>query len=193
MAIDEDTLTLHASVGKYRIEISIVKEANKATVRRFFDDLWNKKNISIIDELIPNTYVDHTPPPHAEDIDLQGPEVLKQVFAGLQDEFADIHVSIGDQIEEEDKVVTPVTWQFQFTAGSNDAPIPSQVITIMGVSIDRIDSGKIAESWNTFDVPFRLINQLGMLDPVPKRPLPGPVPCPCPSGYVCQTGFCMRG
>src|SRR5262249_4513546 len=117
----------------------------------------------------------------------QGPEVLKDLFEALQGDFSDIHVSIGDQIAEDDRVVTPVTWQCTFE--SNDPSTPTQVITIVGVGIDRIESGKIAESWNMYDVIYRLLNKLELSDPLPSGPVPGK-PCPCDPGYICQSGSC---
>ena len=38
-------------------------EANKASVRRFYDEVFNKKNRAAIDEFIAPNQVDHAAPP----------------------------------------------------------------------------------------------------------------------------------
>jgi predicted SnoaL-like aldol condensation-catalyzing enzyme len=167
---------------------------NKDISRRFLEELWNKKNVSIINELIADTYIDHTPPPNSMDEKLQGPAAFNQLFTALQDAFSDIRVSIGDQIAQHDRVATPVTWVY--TLKSNDSSIVSQVVTIMGIGIDRIHSGKIVENWNTLDVTYRLINLLGIPDPLSPPAPPPPQSCAkgCDPGYVCQSdGYCHRG
>src|SRR5206468_1589886 len=99
------------------------------------------------------------------------------------------HVSIKDQIAEEDKVVTQVTWVYTL---KSDDPSTDQRVTVDGVGIDRFDSGKIVENWNTLDVLFRLLKKLGievLQTPPPRQP---PPPCPCPPGSICQFGVCNR-
>lgn len=163
------------------------EEDNAALVARFLDELWNKKNVAIVDELLADTYVDHTPPRSAGDQEPQGREAVKQVFEALHLGLSDIHVSIEDQIAEEDEVMTRVTWEC--TLKSND-PSTASPFTVMGVGVDRIDDGKIVEDWNTLDVLYRLLNLL------PQHFRAIQVPCdpkhPCKSGFRCQSGFCQR-
>lgn len=165
-------------------------QANKDLSRRFLEELWNQKNVSIVGELLANTYVDHTPGTFDEGP--QGPEALRQLFEALHRDFSDIRASIEDQIAEEDKVMTRVTWVCTLT--SDDPSAVSQV-TVMGVGIDRIDQGKIVESWNALDVPYRLLNLLEGPD-APNVPHPPPVPCdrdnPCRPGFMCRFGTCHR-
>src|SRR5690242_2317673 len=112
---------------------------NKDLSRRFLEELWNQKNESIIDELLADIYVDHTPPT------LQGKEPLQELFEVLQQGLSDIHVTIDDQIAEDDKVMTRVIWAFTL---KSDDPSPASQVNAMGVGVDRIDDGKIVESWN---------------------------------------------
>jgi hypothetical protein len=171
----------------------MVKEDNKDISRRFLEVLWNEKNDSIIDELIADAYIDHTTPCSPDFRELEGPEVFKEVFDALQGDFFDIRVSIEDQIAEDDKVVNLVAWQYTLRS-DNDPAIASQVVTITGIGIDRIDGSKIVESWNTFDVTYRLLNALEMACPLRRKPGPGGVDCnnDCPKGFRCE-GRCVRG
>ncbi len=151
----------------------MTREYNKRIVRRLAKKLWNKKNKDIIDELIADDYVDRTTPPSSADVELAGPERFKQVFTEIQKEFFSIHVYIKDQIAEDDKVVTCMTWEC--TVKSNDDPLAAgQVFTLQGIGIDRIDNGKIVENWNTLDALYRLINLLSLHDPFIDPDTPAP-------------------
>jgi len=161
--------------------------------------LWNEKNKHIIDELITDDYIDHTTPPYVSNEELQGPETFKRVFTAIQDVFFDIHVSIKDQIVEDDKVVTHAIWECTLKS-DDDPPVAAQVVTVRGIGIDRIDGGKIVENWNTLDVLYRLISQLELADPFidPDTPIPPAIPCdpaaprPCRFGRVCRNRRCVK-
>jgi predicted SnoaL-like aldol condensation-catalyzing enzyme len=170
---------------------------NKDISRRFLEELWNQKNETIIDELIADTYINHTPPPQ------QGEVTLKGLFQELQQGFSGISATIEDQIAEDDKVMTLVTWK----CTRKSANAASQ-ITVVGVGVDRIQGGKIVENWNTLDILYRLLNLLDRAVPQPPPP-PAPVPLrafavaaapppacvvdsDCLPGYACQFGACNR-
>jgi SnoaL-like polyketide cyclase len=193
---DKGILKVH---GELQVELSIGKEDNKDISRSFLEDVWNREdgavNEAIIDKLIAPTYVDHTPPCSLSSEELQGPEKFKQVVKTIRDNFFAIRVSIESQIAEDDRVVNLVTWQCTLKS-DDDPPTAAQVVTVMGVGIDRIDEdGQIVEGWNFFDIPYRLINRLGLPCPlVPPGPAPTPPPCKpggkCDPGYMCQFNQC---
>jgi predicted ester cyclase len=152
-------------------------EDNKDLSRRFLEELWNQNNVSAIDELLAENFVDHTPTLRFSDPSPQRRESLKELFRVLHS-FATIRVSIEDQIAEEDRVTTRVTWKCTL----NDAnPFTSSQVTLVGVGIDRIDSGKIAESWYMRDGLDSLLVALDKV-PCPIRP--------CPPGWICRSGEC---
>ncbi len=169
-------------------------EDNKELSRRFLEELWNQKNMSIIDELLADTCVVHTPP--LRPTGSLRPEALKQLFEALQNYFSDIHISVKDQIAEEDKVVTQMTWDCTL---KSDDPSTDSTVNADGVGIDRIDSGKIVENWNTLDVLYMILKlRKGpppQLQKGPPPPWPPPALCSnsnqCPPGYQCLYGECL--
>ena len=132
-------------------------ESNKQLVERFLEELWNKKNLSVIEELIADDYVDHTTPPYVTSKELRGPEEIRQAFTMVQQAFSSVSITINsnDQIGEDDKVVTPMHWEYTV----NDNGAAPQVVQVTGIGIDRISDGKIVESWNTLDVLYRGMEQ----------------------------------
>jgi predicted ester cyclase len=167
---------------------------NMALSSRLLDELWNRRNLSIIDELIADQYIDRTPGVNLDDAaGLQGPEALKQLAQSYFDSFSDIHVTIENQACQGSQVATRMTWNV--TLKLDDSPLDQQV-TVMGVGMDHIVDGKIVENWNSLDALHRLRNiQLGGLAAgfIPRNPIRN---CdsqhPCPQGFICVQGICGR-
>ena len=176
-------------------------EDNKHISRRFLEELWNEQNRYIIDELIADNYVDHTTTPYIDDGELQGPETFKKVAAAIQKAFFLIHVTIRDQIAEDDQVATHAIWECTLRR-EDDPTAAGRVITLRNIGIDRIDHGLIVENWNTLEVLYRLISLFNLADPFtdPDMPKPGPPKCDpnnpkntCGFGRTClKNGTCGK-
>src|SRR4051794_35430025 len=80
-------------------------EENKALVRRFYEEI-DKGNINILDELVAENYIDHSPPPFPGLA--SGREGVKQAFRIFQQATPGYHL-IEQQIAEGDKVMTRLT------------------------------------------------------------------------------------
>lgn len=141
-------------------------EENTARYRRFQEEIWNKHNLAVIDELAAPTFVRHEP---ASPGPVQGPEGLKQfvgmIFAGIPD----ASLTIEDAVSEGDKVV--VRWKAGGTMQGEMmgmAPTGKQA-TISGINIGRFEGGQVVEEWASWDV-------LGMLQQFGLVPTPGAGP-----------------
>jgi predicted ester cyclase len=77
-------------------------EDNKALIRRFYEEVFNKRNLAALDAFYAPDHVDHTLPPGLP----VGPEGTKQGIAIIMTALPDLHVTIEDMIVEGDKVVT---------------------------------------------------------------------------------------
>ena len=80
-----------------------VEENNKALARRVLEEMFNKGNLDVADELLAPDYVDHDP---AMPDDIHGPEGFKHYVGAYRSAFSDLHLQIEDQVAEGDKVVT---------------------------------------------------------------------------------------
>jgi predicted ester cyclase len=85
-------------------------ETNKALVRRWFRET-NRRNLAIIDELLPDDYLDHNPP--LPDLPAGCAGVRRSVML-LRATFPDAVHTIHDQIAEGDKVMTRLTTHATF-------------------------------------------------------------------------------
>jgi steroid delta-isomerase-like uncharacterized protein len=136
-----------------------MSEQNKAIVRRLIEEVWNKGNLSLVDELFAPTYEHHD----ASSPDFgRGPESEKKRATLYRTAFPDIRLTIEDMIAEGETVMT--RWSCRGTHKgdlSGIAPTGKQ-ITISGVTVARLANGKMAEGWVNWDA-LGLMQQLGVV------------------------------
>ena len=136
-------------------------ETNKALVRRFYEEI-DKGNIDILDELVAEDYIDHTPPPVPGLA--SGREGVKQSFRMFQQATPGYH-RIEDQIAEGDKVVTRLTSIGKHEGDLPGAPRTGNDMKVTSITIHRIAKGKLVEKWSEKDV-ISLLQQLGLMPPM---------------------------
>jgi steroid delta-isomerase-like uncharacterized protein len=123
------------------------------------DEAFNNGNMDAIDELVTPTVISHDA---AIPEDIVGTERLKEVVGGYRTAFPDLKVTVEQQIGDADRVAT------QWTArGTQDGelmgiPASGKQATVTGITIDRFEDGRIAESWTNWDT-LGLLQQLGAI------------------------------
>jgi steroid delta-isomerase-like uncharacterized protein len=141
-----------------------MSEGNKFVIRRSFEELWNKGNLSVADELFTPNYAHHDP--STPDVG-RGPESEKKRATLYRTAFPDLRLTIEDIIAEGETVMA--CWSCRGTHKgdlSGIAPTGKQV-TISGVSIARFTGGKMAEGWVNWDA-LGLMQQLGVVPELAK-------------------------
>ena len=112
------------------------------------DDVWNKGNLALLEEIIHPDHVMHNPsvPPLGT-----GPEAyanLVKLYRGA----LDTHFTLEDQIAEGDRVANRWTVRGRYD------------VQITGITIHRISDGMIMESWGNWDAEG-LMQQLKAVRP----------------------------
>ena len=82
-------------------------EQNKALVRRMVEEMLNRGNMSVIDELFSPDFVEHEDLPPGIP---SGREGLRVAFGMMHDVFPDFKATIDNLVAEDDKVVYHMTW-----------------------------------------------------------------------------------
>ena len=145
-------------------------EDNKALVRRFYEEVWNKGNVTAVDELIAPNYVNHFDSPTNVSVPgrfQQSREETKQFIPQWLTAFPDLHFIVEFQVAEGDLVVTRGTasgthkGEYRGLEFKGIPPTGKQV-TWTFTSIDRIADGKIVESWDVWDT-LGMLQQLGVV------------------------------
>jgi steroid delta-isomerase-like uncharacterized protein len=141
-----------------------MSELNKKVVRRLFEEVWNKGNLPLADELFAPNYEHHD----ASTPDVgRGPESEKKRATRYRTAFPDIRLNIEDIIAEGETVMA--RWSCRGTHKgdlSGIAPTGKQ-FNISGVSIARFANGKMAEGWVNWDA-LGLMQQLGVVTEIGK-------------------------
>jgi steroid delta-isomerase-like uncharacterized protein len=137
------------------------KEENKAIVRRFIEEVWHQKNLTVIDEIFATDYIYHM----AGMPDIQGPEGFEQFVTTIPAAFPDIQFTIEDMFAEGDMVAIRVTFRGTHQGELMGIPPTGKQVTVTGIGIQRIADGKFQETWDSFDM-LGLMQQLGVVPPM---------------------------
>src|SRR2546423_10478011 len=98
---------------------------NKGTERRFFEEIWNKGNFAVANDLIAPDYIDHD-----SSNAIGGPEGVRQEVSLYRNAFPDLVFAIEDIIAEGDKVATRIT-----ASGTHERDLPGIPATGKRVTI----------------------------------------------------------
>lgn len=142
---------------------------NVALVERFFEEVWNKGNLSLVEELLSPNYEDHGLPPGAPH-GLNGYKASVNMFrAG----FPDIHFTLDQVLSEGDRVALRLTGRGTHNGNFMGIAPTGKQVSFGGMTFLRMEAGKVAERWGISDMPG-LMGQLGFgpgkPPPMPKGP-----------------------
>jgi steroid delta-isomerase-like uncharacterized protein len=136
-----------------------VSEDNKAVVRRFIEEVWNKGNLDVIDELIAEDHVNHDPGAAATGGGREGQRAFVQMYRSA---YPDTHIELGEVIAEGDLVAGAWTATGTHKGDLMGIAPTGRSIAVTGIGIDRISGGQIVESWANYDALGMLV-QLGAI------------------------------
>jgi steroid delta-isomerase-like uncharacterized protein len=138
-----------------------MSEQNKALIRRWFEEVWNKGRAGAIPELFADDGVAHGLSDDAAN-PLRGPAGFLPFHAQFREAFPNIEVVVEDQIAEGDMVATRCSVRGKHTGHSLGFAATQAPVEFTGVTITRIKDGKIVEAWNNFDF-MKMYKQLGAI------------------------------
>ena len=136
-----------------------MSEPNKAIVRRLIEELWNKGNLSLADQLFSPNYAHHDP--STPDFG-RGPESEKKRATLYRTAFPDLRLTIEDLIAEGDTVMARWSCHGTHKGDLNGMAPTGKQFTISGVTIARLLNGKLAEGYVNWDA-LGLMQQLGVV------------------------------
>ena len=134
-------------------------ETNRKVIKRYFDEVWNRGDISVLDEIIDPAYVNHTPSTPGS---IPGPDDLKPVVIILRAAFPDLKFTVEDEIYEGDKVVVRCTMQGTHRGHLFGIVPTGKIVRVNQIQIDRIVDGKIVEHWRLTD-ELAMYRQVGAI------------------------------
>jgi predicted ester cyclase len=147
----------HSANSKEGYLMSI--EQNKAIVRRYHDELFNKGNLAVADEVFDPNYLNSA----FGKMGLpRGPEGFKQYVSMMRTAYPDFHLTIEDQVAEGDKEVHRVIARGTHKGALMDIAPTNKQVEVSAIAIDQFSGGKVVESWAEVDM-FGMMQQLGVI------------------------------
>ena len=132
-------------------------EKHEAVIRRMIDEVWNKGNLKLLDELLTNDYVSHDPVNPARGI--QG---AKDVVNMYRNAFPDCRLDIDDLFSAGDKVVVRFRYNGTHQNALEGIPPTGRHVTGPGISIYRFQGDRIVEDFTNWDA-LGFMQQLGVV------------------------------
>jgi len=136
--------------------------ANKEVIRAFIEHVLNQGRFDRMNDLVLENFIELDPLPGQQ----QGREGLKAVLMQFRSAFPDIRWRIDEMVSEGEKVVTRFTWTGTHRDTFLGIPATGRQVEVKGVVIDRLETGKMADSRILMDT-LGLLQQLGALPPPP--------------------------
>ena len=136
-----------------------MSQANRAVIRRFYDELWNRWDLSVADEIV------------APDVRFRGSlgttsagiDAFKSYVEQVRAAFPDWHNRIDELVTEDDKVVARITCSGTHRGNFAGVPPTESHVSYVGAAIFRLRDGKIQEGWVVGDTQ-ELWRGLGVLE-----------------------------
>jgi steroid delta-isomerase-like uncharacterized protein len=144
-------------------------DENKATVRRVLTEFWQQGNASVLDELLAPDCVNH----EQSISEQRGKDACKQWAEGVRQAnkqaFPDFDIALDDLIAEGNQVAKRWTFRGTHRGEFNGIPATGKQVTMRGITLYRLEGGKITELYWNYDI-FGLLVQIGAI------PAPGEQP-----------------
>jgi steroid delta-isomerase-like uncharacterized protein len=136
---------------------------NKALVRRWFEEVWNKGRADAIDEMLASHAV-----VHGLGSGVLGPTEFKAFHSAYRNAFPDVTIRVDDIVAEGDIVAARWSGTGTHRGGGLGFAATGRGIHFSGMVFVRVQNGRLVEGWNNFD-------QLGMLQQLEAVTLPSAV------------------
>jgi steroid delta-isomerase-like uncharacterized protein len=131
---------------------------NKESIRRFWEEVFNKRKLELIDDLFTEDYVYHG----AAGQDIRGREGLKQFLSMYFNAFPDIRAEVEDVFGEGNKLASRAMCHGTHKGDLMGMPPTGKQVAIRVICTNLFAGSKIVEDWELPDL-FGMMQQLGAI------------------------------
>jgi hypothetical protein len=136
-------------------------ERNKAIARRWFEEMWNKPDLEVADEIIDPEY-----DPEWVQIPAKGPDQVKHEIRYFRSVFPDLVYEIVDMVAQDDKV-----WVRYRASGTQNGSAwgfepTKRKAHFEGATIFTIsEDARVIDRWSAFSL-YNILVDLGLAPPL---------------------------
>ena len=136
-------------------------EENKAIIRRHWEEVINKGNLSVVDETQATSYIYHG----SGGQEFKGPEGFKLLITMFRTAFPDLQATVEDMVAEGDEVTHRTTLRGTHKGELLGIAPTGKQVTISAIVISRFAGGKEVEAWSNLD-QLGMMQQMGIAPPM---------------------------
>lgn len=138
----------------------IMSDRNKGVARRHIEEVWNRGNLSSMDETHGDSYRHHDPHDPWKRNHGPGADAVKKLVSFYRGAFPDMHITIDEIVAEGDVVVARFSSRATHKHDCADIAPTNKTVEMTGVFWWRFADGKIVEGRSYYDA-HGLLQQLG--------------------------------
>jgi steroid delta-isomerase-like uncharacterized protein len=116
-------------------------------LHRWFDEVWNQKRESTIDEMMTDDVIIHG----LGEEPIVGREKFKEFYRAFASAFPDVHVEVQDVITDGDKTSCRCTVRGTHTGDGLGFAATNKPVNFTGGGMCTVKDGRFTEVWNEFD------------------------------------------
>src|SRR5262245_12516582 len=133
-------------------EMMMSTEYNKAIVRRYFEEVLDKRKLDILDEIVSTDCTIHRPEVSEP---IRGREAFKHALERILNVYSEFGTTVHDLIAEEDRVACRLSHRAvnrgEWTSRIGRHAVAGKTVTWPAIAIFRFRDGRIAEEWVSRD------------------------------------------
>src|ERR1700752_419888 len=138
-----------------------MSEENKALIRRWFGEVWNKGRADAIEEMLAEYGVAHGLSDDPAN-PIIGPRDFRPFHTLIREAFPNMTIVVEDTVAEGDKVAARCSVRAKHEGDFLGRSATQAQVDYTGIASVRIENGMIVEAWNNFDF-MTLHKQVGLL------------------------------
>lgn len=132
-------------------------------ITRWFEELWNQRQESIIDELM-HDQADVYGLPGKGNLPIRGRDAFRDFYRAFSGAFPDAHVDLQNTIAEGQRVAAQCRVTGTHRGDQLGVRATGKPVEFWGVVVVDVEDGLITRGWNAFDFS-QLYQDIGILGP----------------------------
>ncbi|MGH3517952.1 MAG: ester cyclase [Haloechinothrix sp.] len=132
-------------------------DERKDLIRRGYDELWNKGNLDVCDEVFASHCSFHNP-----NFPVDGVAGLREFARELRTANPDLHLDVHDILVDGD--MSAARWTLGGTASGDFRGVPAtgKTYVMTGMTCDKWEGDRVVEQWTNYDM-LGTLQQLGLI------------------------------
>lgn len=132
---------------------------SEALLRRITEEIWNRRRVELVDELIAEGFVDHVDLPGLEG---GGRDRYRASVRMMHTAFSDYHEEIEFVVADDERAVSYVRLTGTHDGDLMGLPPTGRAVDVRAMGVLRFENGQAVERWGIGDTLTQM-QQLGLL------------------------------